>query len=424
MRSCNVFWEDFTNHSRETIRNLYTSQLYSDVTLVVNDGSMIPAHKFVLGSSSSILEKMMTSTLVNNINNSLVFLPTVRQEDLLGVLSFMYFGEAKVSQDKLEGFFRLAADLKINTEGGTAEKEKRSEEIVEAPDPNKDSLEGNIENQSKAYEFPQEVNEKSSNTVAEGDLEDKIDDYDAESYEYIEEEVEKEGMFESSAFSGKEHSKNLNESNYFTNSEIVDNKNTASPIEEINRELKDLESDLLLDTKINLVDSSNVSKSTVDQKNEEVTKEKSKRGRPRADHLSLNIKQRQFECNFCDYKATQSGNLTKHINIDHARMLEQCTQCPYEASKQQLKKHTEKVHNINFPCTLCDFSATTAGNLKKHIEEKHNGTKFPCDKCLYKASTPGHVKFHSNLHCTFCEKLCFGRQEKELHMKEHRHNGF
>merc|ERR1712126_70535 len=179
---------------------------------VANDGTMIPAHKFILGSSSSILEKMMTSTLVNNINNSLVFLPTVRQEDLLGVLSFMYFGEAKVSQDKLEGFFRLAADLKINTEGGTAEKEKRSEEIVEAPDVNKDSLEGINENQSKAYGFPQEVNEKSSNTVAEGNLEDKIDDYDAESYEYMEEELEKEGMFESSAngFSGKELSKNLN----------------------------------------------------------------------------------------------------------------------------------------------------------------------------------------------------------------------
>ena len=142
--------------------------------------------------------------------------------------------------------------------------------------------------------------------------------------------------------------------------------------------------------------------------------------RPRSEHFTINTKSRKYECDFCDYKPTTSGNLTKHINIVHARMLEQCSQCPYEGSKQQLKKHNEKVHNAKFPCTLCDFSATTAGNLRKHIEEKHNGTKFPCDKCSYKASTPGHLEFHSNLHCNFCGKVFFGRQEKELHMKEHK----
>ena len=76
----------------------------------------------------------------------------------------------------------------------------------------------------------------------------------------------------------------------------------------------------------------------------------------------------------------------------------------------------------NFPCTLCDFKGISAGELKKHIEESHDGTKFPCDKCSYKASTPGHLAYHSKLHCPYCDILLL--RKKEAHMKLHEQENY
>ena len=84
--------------------------------------------------------------------------------------------------------------------------------------------------------------------------------------------------------------------------------------------------------------------------------------------------------------------------------------------------HIQKHHKIiaKFPCTLCVFHAMSAGELKKHIAEWHDGTKFPCSKCSYKASTPGYLSYHSKLHCpySYCDKVLFSKRDAHLKMHE------
>jgi len=42
---------------------------------------------------------------------------------------------------------------------------------------------------------------------------------------------------------------------------------------------------------------------------------------------------------------------------------------------------------VRFPCAQCEYTATTAGNLKKHIENKHEGVRYSCYQCEYSATT-------------------------------------
>ena len=45
-------------------------------------------------------------------------------------------------------------------------------------------------------------------------------------------------------------------------------------------------------------------------------------------------------------------------------------------------------------CGECDYVATRAIDLKKHIESKHKGVRYPCLKCVYAATTAGSLKRH------------------------------
>jgi hypothetical protein len=37
---------------------------------------------------------------------------------------------------------------------------------------------------------------------------------------------------------------------------------------------------------------------------------------------------------------------------------------------------------VRYPCSECNYAATTAWDLKKHVENKHIiGVKYPCTKC-------------------------------------------
>ena len=40
-----------------------------------------------------------------------------------------------------------------------------------------------------------------------------------------------------------------------------------------------------------------------------------------------------------------------------------------------------------YQCQHCDYENTDSGNLRRHVEAKHEGVRYPCDQCDYH-STP------------------------------------
>ena len=47
-----------------------------------------------------------------------------------------------------------------------------------------------------------------------------------------------------------------------------------------------------------------------------------------------------------------------------------------------------------FPCKQCDYKATQNGNLLKHIQSVHIGVKFTCDLCDYEAKEKRYIMKH------------------------------
>jgi len=49
---------------------------------------------------------------------------------------------------------------------------------------------------------------------------------------------------------------------------------------------------------------------------------------------------------------------------------------------------------VRYPCSHCDYVATQASNLKKHVESKHEGVRYPCSHCDYVSTTVQNLKSH------------------------------
>ena len=53
-----------------------------------------------------------------------------------------------------------------------------------------------------------------------------------------------------------------------------------------------------------------------------------------------------------------------------------------------------KVNMKRYPCSQCEHAATTARELKSHVESKHEGVRYPFPECKYAAAQKGDLKKH------------------------------
>ena len=409
MNLCNVSWEDFSKHSKEAFTKLFSSEAFTDVTLVPDDGSPIQAHRFILSSGSIVLERMFStaSHLESSRGSHYIYLPTVQHQDLLSLMEFIYCGETKIRPDRVEKFFRLAADLKINT--------------INAANTNDSACNFYMQqDQGFHHEMYEETDANDINGL-----------------------IKNGSSLSTSIFDEDELYRDQEASPELTHAEPDRNVTAVAPEEDFPEDLFQIPEEVQVETtQVNLGFGHN-SEDVINEKKLEVTVKKLK-GRKyeypeemesgstdcheckKTFHsvagLQLHYrsihKKIKYPCDFCDYQGTQKCSLAKHIKAVHAKDYESCQYCPYEApSKPEIRKHIAKHHPTNFPCTLCDFKGSIAGDLKQHIEQSHNGTKFPCEKCPYKASTPGHLEYHKKLHCQYCDKVIFS--QKDSHMKIH-----
>ena len=423
MSHCNVSFDDFNLQTKETICSLFESDNFADVTIVCNDGDQVPAHKFVLSSSSSLLHQMLTNSSSRFQNrNDFIFLPTVKLKEIHPLLQFMYLGQTKIGQENIETFFRLAADLKINL-GSPKESSNKNQAVGEQAEENTDAfLEQTSISDNQEYQETQNmeslISETEENIVLSG-TNDISETMEKSLQEENNSEINSEGC-------------NENESNVIET--IAENHKDFD--EQNNEELSE---DQILEESY-----PSIQYDEEKYKQKVVKKLKGRKFNYPADvdadsticpickkayttiqgmhrHYQATHEQIRYNCDFCDYQGTQPNSLTLHIRYMHTNQVLKCNECNFETPREQrLKQHINKYHqraSYNFPCTLCDFKGISAGDLKKHIEEKHDGTKFPCDRCSYKASTPGHLAYHSKLHCQYCDQVLFSK--RDAHMKMH-----
>ncbi|XP_022187012.2 zinc finger protein 596-like isoform X2 [Nilaparvata lugens] len=154
----------------------------------------------------------------------------------------------------------------------------------------------------------------------------------------------------------------------------------------------------------------------------------------RLSHLKLQIRKHKkpSNCEFCDYKTTNSSNLKRHVRTHIGVKPVQsvsCTFCDKKFSgsatlRNHLKKHSAE---MRFSCELCDYKCNELVTLNTHIGT-HNMDKKPfcCELCDYKFSRSGHLRRHMRTHtgekpysCKLCDFRCAQIGSIQYHFRKH-----
>ena len=77
----------------------------------------------------------------------------------------------------------------------------------------------------------------------------------------------------------------------------------------------------------------------------------------------------------------------------HKGMSYVCNQCQYKATqKGDLKKHILAVHEVvRYCCGECDSTFVWHRDLKKHIQSVHDEVRYDCSQCEYKGTQQSYL---------------------------------
>ena len=99
------------------VRELREQNLFSDVTLVCEDGAALAGHRVILAAHSSRLQRVlaqMAAAAPSPAVAQCVYLAGVRGAELADILEFIYAGEVRVGQNQLGRFLDVAQKLHVN----------------------------------------------------------------------------------------------------------------------------------------------------------------------------------------------------------------------------------------------------------------------------------------------------------------------
>ena len=103
--------EDFSNHLYSHFSQHRLDSNFFDVTFVCEDMKQVSAHKLVLTSSSEYFRDIFQHSKIG-FNNLLIF-SDLTSDELNNILDYIYQGEVKIFQEKIDKFMSLAKKYKL-----------------------------------------------------------------------------------------------------------------------------------------------------------------------------------------------------------------------------------------------------------------------------------------------------------------------
>ena len=104
-------WNDFESSISGSLREIRDAKDFFDVTLVC-DEEQIQAHKVIISACSPYFKSMLLKQR-SALHPVLIMPDTVRFEDIISILDFMYHGEVSVPSDELNIFLNTAKQFKV-----------------------------------------------------------------------------------------------------------------------------------------------------------------------------------------------------------------------------------------------------------------------------------------------------------------------
>ena len=110
MSKCSVSEKDFELFKEASLRETFNNKSFTDVTLVCNDDNPIDAHRIILSAQSLFFNRILK---VNDKRDMLIYLPNIASEQMNLILTFIYLGQAEVSENELEKFLSFGKVFEI-----------------------------------------------------------------------------------------------------------------------------------------------------------------------------------------------------------------------------------------------------------------------------------------------------------------------
>jgi len=77
--------------------------------------------------------------------------------------------------------------------------------------------------------------------------------------------------------------------------------------------------------------------------------------------ISASLESAKYTCNICEYTGPDMGSVKYHKKVKHGKY--SCKVCQFVTDSIKLRnQHIQAVHG--YICNLCEYTATTAGNLR------------------------------------------------------------
>ena len=120
-------WNDFQDNTITAFSNLREDKVFTDVTLISEDGQHLEAHKVILTASSPFFMNILK---INKHPNPIIYLKGFNANNLNSAIDFIYNGVANVYHENLDTFLALAEELQLKGLTGGVDKNEEIEENI------------------------------------------------------------------------------------------------------------------------------------------------------------------------------------------------------------------------------------------------------------------------------------------------------
>ena len=102
-------WHTYSDQLRNILKEMSSDDSFADVTLVTDDKKQIKAHRNILSACSSVFKEILQ--INTNNNHPVIYLRGIQYSEMESILQFIYMGEAKFYEERMNEFLNVAKNL-------------------------------------------------------------------------------------------------------------------------------------------------------------------------------------------------------------------------------------------------------------------------------------------------------------------------
>ena len=103
-------WQTYTDHLKSMMKDLMMKEDFSDVTLVTEDKKHIKANINILSACSPVFKDILKK---DKNSNQIIYLRGIQYSEMESILQFIYLGEAKFYEERMNEYLGLFISLEI-----------------------------------------------------------------------------------------------------------------------------------------------------------------------------------------------------------------------------------------------------------------------------------------------------------------------